>query len=164
MPSMLKISDAVKIRRFSRNDVQAILEIQKLYMSASAWGWRDYEQLAGDPRGMILVAEHESGTSPELVGFAVAYRVDEEAELWNIAVAPRYRRQGIARSLLKQIRQTLAIAGVQRLFLEVRSSNTPAMELYQGLGFTPLLTRKGYYQDPSEDALLLVCRLIPSGA
>ncbi len=164
MPSTLKISGAVKIRRFSLDDVQAILELQKLCATASAWGWHDYERLAEDPRGLILVAELEGGTSPELVGFAVAYRVDVEAELWNIAVAPRFRRQGIATSLLKQICQTLATAGAQRLFLEVRSSNAPALELYHGLGFMPLLTRKGYYQDPSEDALLLVCQLIPSRA
>ena len=158
---MLNVSTAVKIRPFSRDDVNAILEIQKLCKPAPAWRPRDYEQLAADPRGMILVAEIEGCMPPELLGFSVAYRVDEEAELWNIAVAPRYRRQGVAVALLRAVFRRLVTVGAQRLFLEVRGSNIPAMELYHGLGFTPLLTRKGYYQNPAEDALVLVRKLVP---
>lgn len=158
---MLNVSAGLKIRPYSPADVNAVLEIQNLCKPAAAWGPHDYEQVASDPRGIMLVAEFEGCVPPDILGFAVAYQVDEEAELWNIAVVPQYRRQGIARSLLQEVCRRLAVAGVRKLLLEVRMSNTHARELYRSHGFTLLLTRKGYYQNPQEDALVLVRELVP---
>ena len=159
---MLNISTAVKIRLFSRDDLKVILAIQKACQLAAGWGLHDYEQLASDPRGMILVAELEGRTSLKVLGFSVSYRVDEEAELWNIGVAPQYQRRGIARALLRETCQKLSHAGAQRLFLEVRDSNVPAIELYHSIGFTRLASRKDYYQNPSEDALVMIHKLAPA--
>lgn len=159
---MLNTSAVFKIRAFSGDDLPAVLEIQNLCEHVPAWGRHDYEGLADDPRGMLLVAETEGHTPPELVGFVAAYRVDGEAELWNIAVVPRFRRQGVARTLLLEICRNMANAGAQRLFLEVRKSNTPATDFYSSLGFVLLSTRKGYYQNPLEDALVLFRKLTPS--
>ena len=122
----------------------------------------DYGQLTGDPRGMVLVAEIEGRTPPRVLGFSVFNQVDEEAELWNIAVAPQYQRQGVAKALLRETCRRLSAAGAQRLFLEVRGSNTPAIELYHSLGFTLLASRKDYYQNPGEDALVMVHKLVPA--
>jgi [ribosomal protein S18]-alanine N-acetyltransferase len=158
-PSKLNISAAVKIRPFSYGDLNAVLEIQKLCVPAAAWSLNDYERLAGDPEALILVAEFEGSTPPELMGFSVACQMGEEAELWSIGVVPWHRRQGIARSLLTEVRRGLAGSGARRLFLEVRSSNTPAVELYYSVGFTLLMIRRAYYQNPSEDALVLTCKL-----
>lgn len=153
---MLNASESVKIRPFSHDDLSAVLEIQNLCKPIPAWGRGEYERLADDPRGMLLVAEPQGQTAPGLLGFSAAYRVDEEAELWNIAVTPRHRRRGIARSLLQEVCRNMASAGVQKLLLEVRRSNIPAIELYRSFGFILLLTRRGYYQSPTEDALVLV--------
>jgi len=161
-PPVLKVTAEVKIRPFSLGDVNAVLKIQKACKLIAAWRPRDYEQLADDPMGIFLVAEREGRDAPELVGFSVFYRVDTEAELWNIAVAPACRRQGIARALLREACRRLSDAGAQKLFLEVRASNLPAVELYRSLDFAPLARRKNYYQNPSEDALVLVCKLVPS--
>lgn len=161
---MINVSTAVKVRPFSCDLLDAVLELQNMCEHGPAWGRRDYEQLANDPRGMILVAELENRPTPELLGFSAAYWLGEEAELWSIGVAPRHRRQGVARSLLQEVCRIMAGCGVQRLLLEVRRSNIPAMELYHSLGFALLLTRKGYYQNPSEDALVLVRKLVPSDA
>lgn len=158
-PSLLTISGEVKIRPFSVNDLNAILKIRDSCRAISGWRARDYEQLAGDPRGMILVAESGACMPPEILGFSTAYRVDTEAELWNIAVAPAHRRQGTARALLQHNCRRLSDAGAQRLFLEVRESNLPAMELYRTLGFVLLSRRKDYYQNPKEDAHVLVRKL-----
>lgn len=110
---------------------------------------------------MILVAELEGQVAAKILGFSVFYRVDEEAELWNIAVTPRYRRQSIARALLQSAFPILSAAGAKKLFLEVRCSNRPAMELYHSVGFTLLARRKEYYHNPTEDALVLVRKLHP---
>jgi len=158
-PSMPDVSTTVRIRPFSRDDLTAILEIQNACRLTAGWPAREYERLACDPRGMILVAELKGQAPARLLGFSVSYRLDEEAELWNLAVAPRFRRQGVAKSLLQEASRRLSDAGVRKLFLEVRDSNTPALELYHSIGFTLLARRKDYYCNPREDALVLVSRL-----
>jgi ribosomal-protein-alanine N-acetyltransferase len=157
--SMLSDPAQVKIRRFSPGDVDSVLKVQNACKGITAWRARDYEQMSHDPRGMLLVAESEGRISQEIVGFSACYRIEAEAEVWNIAVAPTHRRRGVARMLLTEICQQLAKAGVCRLFLEVRESNLPAAELYRSLGFAPLGRRKDYYQNPREDAVLLVLKL-----
>ncbi len=97
-----------------------------------------------------------------ILGFSVFHRVDSEAELRNIAVAPEYRRQGIAKALLEDGCRRLYAVGVRKLFLEVRESNLPALELYRKFGFEPQGRRKEYYRHPTEDALVLACRILPS--
>ena len=147
------------VRVFSKDDLNAILEIQNACPGIAAWRAREYEQLAADPRGMLLVAVCEDRMLPEIVGFSALYRVDGEAELWNIAVAPAHRRRGIARALLHEAFGRLADLGARRVFLEVRESNLVAVELYLSLGFVPLSRRRDYYQHPKEDALVLVRNL-----
>jgi [ribosomal protein S18]-alanine N-acetyltransferase len=157
--SMLSDRAQVKIRRFSPGDIDAVLKVQYACKGITAWRARDYEQMSGDPRGMLLVAESEGRISQEIVGFSACYRIEAEAEVWNIAVAPAHRRRGVARMLLTEVCQQLSEAGVRRLFLEVRESNLPAVELYGSFGFAPMARRKDYYQNPREDALLLVLKL-----
>lgn len=83
----------------------------------------------------------------------LAYRqiAPDEFEILNLAVAPESRRKGIARSLLLD---ALTLPG--RWFLEVRASNFSARELYRSAGFQEAGIRKKYYQNPDEDAIVLV--------
>ncbi len=99
----------------------------------------------------------DGGQRPPLlvVGFAAFQLVADEAELRNLAVAPEYQRRGVGRALLEEARKRLVEAGAQRLYLEVRPSNKPALELYQSLGFSLLGVRKDYYRDPLEDAYVM---------
>jgi ribosomal-protein-alanine N-acetyltransferase len=160
---MVTASAEVKIRPFSPDHANDVLKIQNACKGIAAWRARDYEQLATDPRGMILVAEFEDRMLREIAGFSAFYRVDREAELWNVAVAPAHRRRGIARALLREACRRLSESGVDRLFLEVRESNLPATELYRSFGFDSLARRKDYYQNPKEDALVLVHKIVRPG-
>lgn len=145
----------MKIRAFARDDVAAVQAIQIKCPPAAQWHMEDYLRLADDPYGMVLVAELATVNAPEVVGFSAFYRVIEEAELRNLAVGPTCQRQGIARALLEEGTHKLRETGVQRIFLEVRASNHPALELYTSLRFKLLSTRKDYYQNPVEDALVM---------
>jgi ribosomal-protein-alanine acetyltransferase len=145
----------VRIRPFADNDLVRVCAIQAKCPQAAQWlGW-DYLQLAGSPGGMILVAEVEAQAPHEVVGFAAFHRVDDEAEVRNVAIDPARQRQGIARTLVAAGIRNLVELGVRRIFLEVRASNLPACELYVSVGFMLLSTRKKYYQNPDEDALVL---------
>jgi len=149
----------MKVRACADNDFAAVYAIQLECPQAAQWRQEDYLRLAGDPGGTILVAEVEGANPPEIAGFAVFHRVMEEAELRNIAVAPSHQRKGTARSLLGMGFRILHESGVRQLFLEVRASNRPAIAFYASAGFQLLYTRRDYYQNPVEDALVMVCDL-----
>ena len=146
------------VRAFTDADLPAVWAIQLQCPSAAQWRDQDYLQLAQE--GTLLVAE--AGDSATVVGFAAFRRVLDESELGNLAVAPAHQRKGIARALLQEGMRAVQQAGAQRLFLEVRASNLPALALYRSAGFQLLYTRRDYYQAPLEDGLVMACKLTPT--
>ena len=78
----------------------------------------------------------------------------DEGNLDNIAVAPAYRRQGVADALLSVV-TGFGREHLSRLMLEVRASNAPAIALYEKYGFAAVGRRKNYYDAPREDAVLM---------
>ncbi|MDF2838352.1 MAG: rimI [Evtepia sp.] len=106
-----------------------------------------------------LVAEDENG---QVVGYAGLHVVLDEGYIDNVAVSPDYRRQGIARRLV----EVFCRFGEERLAfltLEVRASNKAAIALYDHLGFLPEGRRRGYYEKPREDAILMTRRFSHEG-
>jgi [ribosomal protein S18]-alanine N-acetyltransferase len=73
----------------------------------------------------------------------------------NLVVAPEHRREGIATRLLATLFDLTAEDDRRGFTLEVRVSNEPAIELYEGLGFQGQGVRRGYYTDNREDALIM---------
>jgi ribosomal-protein-alanine N-acetyltransferase len=147
----------MKVRPFAEHDVAAILTIQRQCPQAAQWREEDYLQLAGDSAGTILVAEIEFANRSEVAGFVAFHQVMDEAELRNLAVHPTHRRIGTGRALLEGGIRKLQTSGARRLFLEVRASNHPALAFYASAGFKLLHTRRDYYHDPIEDALVMAC-------
>ena len=88
------------------------------------------------------------------VGFAVIYRIAEEAQIMDIAVHPDHRRQGIAEALIDVICEFSRVDGAHKITLEVRRSNEGAIRLYEKKGFKAVGTRRDYYTNPCEDAVL----------
>lgn len=98
-----------------------------------------------------LVAEEEG----LVLGYVGSQTVLDETDMMNIAVHPDYRRRGIAAALIEALVFSLKARGSRSLKLEVRTSNHPAIALYEGMGFVRLGLRKNYYRNPKEDALIL---------
>lgn len=92
-----------------------------------------------------------------LAAFAVAMPLPDEAELLLIAVDPAQQRHGSGRTLLAGLRAELAARQCEKLFLEVRESNTRARHFYAAAGLSEIGRRKNYYPAAQgrEDALLL---------
>lgn len=151
----------MKIRGFIREDLPAVLDIQANCPQAGVWKEEDYLLLADNPDGMILIAEQETTAPAKALGFAAFHRVLDEAELRNIAVDPAHQRGGLGRALLEEAKRRLLTEGVKRIYLEVRASSQPALNLYVSLGFEVLTRRRHYYQNPDEDALVLGLKLDP---
>jgi len=151
----------VRIRKASHDDLEAIVRLQKKAPQAAQWTQADYAALSGDPLGLILVVELETGSPPTLAGFAAFHYVMDEAELRNMAVDPAHQRQGLGQELLAEGCKRLQAQGVRRIYLEVRASNLSAQRLYYSAGFGLRSRRKDYYSDPREDGLVLSLDLSP---
>ena len=151
----------IRIRELTQEDLAAIISIQNKTLQAAHWTQADYANLAGDPTGLILVAELDTTTPPKIVGFVAFHCIIDEAELRNMAVDPAHQRQGVGRALLAEGRRRLLERSVRQIYLEVRASNIPAQRLYHSAGFGLRCRRKDYYNDPREDALVLSLELAP---
>ena len=90
-----------------------------------------------------------------VIGYVGSQSSIDEADIMNVAVHPDFRRQGIAEALINRLVADLKERDIYALLLEVRVSNTPAITLYEKLGFSQVGRRKNYYHNPKEDALIL---------
>ena len=142
-----------EIRLVKAEDVEGIAELEKKCFT-DPWSLIDFEGAVLSPVTTGLVALEEG----ELVGYGFIAIVFEDADVANIAVSPLHRNKGVGRRLLEELLTTAKERGVQRVFLEVRVSNAPAISLYQGFGFQTVNVRKKYYPD-GEDAYLMVLEL-----
>jgi len=103
----------------------------------------------------FAVARSAAGTTPA-AGFVILRKTSEdEGELLQIAVSRVERRRGIANALLLAALAYAEKNAVKTVFLEVRKSNVPAVSLYKKYGLSTVRTRKDYYSDPTEDALVM---------
>ena len=115
------------------------------------WSEKSIASELENPLSLWLVAE-ENG---QVFGYVGSQTVLDESDMMNVAVDPRFRRQGIARALIETLIAELAKMGSRCLRLEVRVSNENARALYARMGFQQLGLRKNYYHNPKEDALIL---------
>ena len=148
----------MRIRTATSQDASAIVAIQLKNPQAAQWQGSDYARLAEARSGVLLVAEDAAG---QVVGFAAAHRVADEAELQNLAVDPDHQRHGAGQGLLHGVHCRLRAAGTKRVYLEVRPSNESALALYRSSGYTIVGRRQDYYATPPEDALVLSTSLGP---
>ena len=90
-----------------------------------------------------------------LTGYLVISRYVDAWHVMNVAVAPPFRRRGIARTLLDRLFEVTAADERRGYTLEVRVSNEGAIKLYEAMGFVARGIRRGYYTDNREDALIM---------
>jgi [ribosomal protein S18]-alanine N-acetyltransferase len=92
----------------------------------------------------------------EVVGYGILSIGAGEAHVMNICVSPKYQRQGLGRRMMNRLIEVALENRSKTMLLEVRPSNTPAVQLYLSMGFNEIGIRKNYYptQDGREDALM----------
>lgn len=157
----MKARPVVVVRAPDADDAARLVAIERACFT-DPWPLRSFEELCRAESADCGVAE----LAGEVVGYWVGRRIDDEAELANLAVAPERQGEGIGRRLLYDFLET--VGGRERtiVFLEVRASNATALRLYQAFGFQALDRRKGYYSKPVEDAIVMARRpgpLPPAG-
>ncbi len=104
-----------------------------------------------DEHHVFLIAEQ----GDRLLGYVGMMHVLDEGYISNVAVAPDFRRQGIASALIRELLDQARVLSLTFVTLEVRASNASAIALYESFGFAPVGRRKNYYDAPREDAILM---------
>lgn len=120
------------------------------------WSLNSYKfELEQNTASRQWVIEKQTDEGRQIVAYIVCWLLGDEVHIANLAVASEYRRSGLGRALLAFGLSQAAQAGMHSATLEVRASNQAAQTLYTSFGFQVVATRRGYYQDNREDALLM---------
>ncbi len=152
------MSPGVLLRRGHPADLAALAALEAACFTHPWTKAQIAEEMTASPPGGVFVLE--GPPRPEETSGICAYcafrLVLDEMHVMNVAVAPKARRRGLGRGLLRFAIRRAAGAGARRAFLELRAGNWEAFALYESLGFRPLSRRREYYRQPVEDALVLV--------
>lgn len=137
------------------SDLAEVVKIEQ--KTISPWGEKQFVDELVHPASWLYVARLAKGQT--VIGYICGRKIEDEAEIFRLAVSQDCRRQGVGKELLAYALGILRGEGAKRFFLELRDSNGPALALYKSSGFQVVGLRKGYYHGPSEDAILMTVNL-----
>ncbi len=139
----------LEIRRLTYADLPQVVAIERRAFT-TPWSLAMFVLELSKPSGICLAAvEHD-----ELAGYLICSRYDTVWHVMNVAVDPVRRRRGVATGLITRLLERVDDDAAQYT-LEVRRSNSGAIELYTRFGFRGAGVRRRYYADNQEDALIM---------
>ena len=143
---------AIELRKLTPRDLDAIEVIERVSYP-TPWS---RSMFAGEiaKGASVCIGAFDSETG-EMVGYMINSRMVDAWHVMNVAVAPAYRRRGIALALLDRLFALTEGDARRGYTLEVRVSNGGAIRLYERAGFKSRGIRRGYYTDNREDALIM---------
>ncbi len=154
-------TNSVTVRPLGYSHLPQVIAIERRAFP-TPWSLAMFVLELSKPSGVCLAAfvpggDDESaggrGRSDRLAGYLICSRYADVWHLMNIAVDPALRRRGIGIALLEKMVER---AGPEESYtLEVRPSNAVAIALYERFGFRAAGTRRRYYQDTGEDAVIM---------
>ncbi len=142
----------MNFRRSTPHDAPGIARLEEEIFK-DPWSWRSISDLITSEGAMCFTAQDEGG---RVVAYVIGRLIPPEGEIYRVAVAPEYRRRGVAYRLLDYAVKTSRGRGLENIFLEVRSENVAAIKLYSAYGFTEVGRRRGYYRNPPDDAIIML--------
>jgi [ribosomal protein S18]-alanine N-acetyltransferase len=148
----------IRVERVRDADIPAIVQIERASFS-DPWSERSFRDVLEHPRiyfACARIARRDGqGSVDDLSGYVVAWFAGGEGEIANLAVDPSIRERGVGAALLDAALDEARRLGAGDTFLEVRSSNARARQLYESRGFVEVGRRHNYYRRPVEDAVIL---------
>ncbi|MCL2626139.1 MAG: ribosomal protein S18-alanine N-acetyltransferase [Cystobacterineae bacterium] len=139
----------MRLRVVHREDLPQLAHIEES-CSSSPWGMG----MLGEAMGLEGAWGWGIEEGGRLLGFGLFLKVLDEMQVLTLCVLPEHRRRGCGRRLMEEAEHLARELGMEKLSLEVRQSNLPALTLYGHLGFIRVGCRKAYYKD-GEDAVLM---------
>lgn len=150
----IALPDGIEIRELRREDIDAVVAIETEAFT-TPWQAETFEGLM-DRDGVELIVMADAGA---VIGYAVLWCILDQGELANLALTTSRRGAGLGAHLLRHVLALAGSRGIEKLFLEVRASNRPAIELYHRFGFEDVGIRRRYYERPVEDARVMLATL-----
>lgn len=150
-------SDVFLIRKMEEKDLDEIVLFEKKYFG-DPWCKEAFESLFEKEMYCAVVI----CCIDKVVGYGCCACAGDEAEIYNICVAEEFRRKGLAGRIMDEMESFSLERGASDVYLEVRESNESAILLYLSRGFVKLGSRKNYYSNPKENAILMkkeICRI-----
>jgi ribosomal-protein-alanine N-acetyltransferase len=147
----------VRIRKVRKGDIDRIIDIERSWHHLSHWSIDSYYRLLNDDTfTSSFVAEIEDENSRlNIVGFVIFHIAADVSEIYNIAVENRHARSGIGNQLMSAAILESGRRKAEKVMLEVRKSNNPAINFYLKFNFKIAGERKNYYSNPIEDAYVM---------
>ena len=142
----------ITIKQMFTDDIEAVVKIEEEAYGEHHWSKSSFYDEMHNNLAKYYCAKLDDGT---IVGYIGTWHIIDEGHITTIAVKPDYYRKHIGEALVVKVLEDCYDEGIKYLTLEVRVSNEPAIKLYEKYGFNSLGTRKGYYQDNNEDALIM---------
>lgn len=141
---------ALEIRKMLASDLMRVVDIEKECFGGR-WSLNAFKNELGNVSSSYFVGLLEG----HIVSYAGYWLILEEAHITTIGTDPRFQRRGLGERMLLHLIDHAIRAEARWLTLEVRPSNTAAIQLYEKYGFSSLGRRKAYYEDNREDALVM---------
>jgi ribosomal-protein-alanine N-acetyltransferase len=147
--------DDIKLTQMTDTHIGQVLAIERAVFD-SPWTSQMFQQQVRGVFGSIPTVAVIDG---RVVGYQVAWFVEDEVHLVNIAVRRGYQERGIGSMLLRHLIEDALEQRKAIITLEVRANNNVAQAFYHRFLFRTIGVRKGYYSDNREDALLMALDL-----
>ena len=157
---VVHLPPVLRIEAMRMEDIHAVQVIERASFPIPWPAYAFRQELQTNRLARYLVAR----AGDDVVGYAGMWLMVDEAHITTFAVRPDARRQGIGRRLLHAILRLSEGLGATVATLEVRVSNMPARQLYEGFGFRPVGIRARYYSDDGEDALIMTTEPLATSA
>lgn len=138
------------IRKLESQDAEQIGALAREIFTMP-WSVNAFAALAEDKNSLFLVAEDEG----QIVGGCGLTHILDEGDIHNVMVSPAYRGRGIATHMLRELLEEGYSRGMNEFTLEVRVSNETAIRVYEKLGFVSEGIRPRFYENPTEDAMIM---------
>ncbi|HEX7321286.1 MAG TPA: ribosomal protein S18-alanine N-acetyltransferase [bacterium] len=137
------------VRQMTITDIDQVYELEH-ELFPNPWPKSFFESDLQRPSTIALVTEHDR----QVIAYALANCYDVELHITNIAVDARFQRKGQAARLVDELERNASVRGCTHAYLEVRTANSGAIELYRKIGYTIAYTRSKYYID-GDDAYVM---------
>jgi len=144
--------EVVTVKRMTPEDIDGVMQIEAAAYGDHHWSKSSFMSEISNDLAYYYTLYNQEGV---LAGYAGCWHILEEAHITTIAIHPDYRKRKYGQSLLYKVIKDCYADKIKYITLEVRESNKPAINLYTKYGFASFGTRKGYYQDNNEDALIM---------
>lgn len=138
------------VKKAAEEHIDGIAEIEKICF-ADPWSVNSLSGELSNGFARFFVADFGG----KVIGYIGSHNVLGEVYITNIAVLPNYRMNGVASQLIKHLKNISENEKADFITLEVRKSNSSAIRLYEKCGFEKVGERKRFYENPTEDALLM---------